>query len=81
MGMSISTVAPDTCGSCGPWKGRGTHRLPHRPVAPHGGRLRVGFSLWWDSLNPPNANAAIHLAAGKCLARRILERLHGSPNR
>ena len=54
MGMSISTVAPDTCGSCGPWKGRGTHRLPHRPVAPQGGRLRVGFS-WRRVLAAPVA--------------------------
>ena len=34
MGMSISTVALDTCGSCSPWRGRGTHRLPHRPTRP-----------------------------------------------
>ena len=40
-----STMALRTCGSCGPRKDRGTHRLPHRPVAPQGGRLCVQTQL------------------------------------
>ena len=59
MAADCTTVALDTCGSCGPWKDRGTHRLPHRPARPKA----AGCACGSGHVGERDAVSALALAA------------------